>query len=169
MSTPRRPAPRSSPAPITATGWSCVSRLPTAARLALPVMNHSPSEEDSRIRVLIADDDRPFLESLQKLIDQQPELTVIGAAADGLEAIELADQLDPDAVVLDLHMPLLDGVSAAARLRRDHPSVCLIALTGDAEPALHRAVREAGADEVLLKNQLVEGLLDRLSTLRPAN
>jgi DNA-binding NarL/FixJ family response regulator len=131
-------------------------------------MNHSPSE-DSRIRVLIADDDQPFLESLQKLIDRQPELTVIGAAADGLEAIELADQLDPDAVVLDLHMPLLDGVSAAARLRRDHPSLCLIALTGDEEPALHRAVREAGADEVLLKTQLVEGLIERLSTLRPAN
>jgi DNA-binding NarL/FixJ family response regulator len=131
-------------------------------------MNHSPSE-DSRIRVLIADDDQPFLESLRKLIDRQPELTVIGAAADGLEAIELADQLDPDAVVLDLHMPLLDGVSAAARLRRDHPSVCLIALTGDEEPALHRAVREAGADEVLLKTQLVEGLIERLSTLRPAN
>ena len=131
-------------------------------------MNHSPSE-DSRIRVLIADDDQPFLESLQKLIDRQPELTVIGAAADGLEAIELADQLDPDAVVLDLHMSLLDGVSAAARLRRDHPSVCLIALTGDEEPALHRAVREAGADEVLLKTQLVEGLIERLSTLRPAN
>jgi len=131
-------------------------------------MNHSPSE-DSRIRVLIADDDQPFLESLQKLIDRQPELTVIGAAGDGLEAIELADQLDPDAVVLDLHMPLLDGVSAAARLRRDHPSVCLIALTGDEEPALHRAVRDAGADEVLLKTQLVEGLIERLSTLRPAN
>ena len=131
-------------------------------------MNHSPSE-DSRIRVLIADDDQPFLESLQKLIDRQPELTVIGAAADGLEAIELADQLDPDAVVLDLHMPLLDGVSAAARLRRDHPSLCLIALTGDEEPALHRAVRDAGADEVLLKTQLVEGLIERLSTLRPAN
>ena len=131
-------------------------------------MNHSPSE-DSRIRVLIADDDQPFLESLQKLIDRQPELTVIGAAGDGLEAIELADQLDPDAVVLDLHMPLLDGVSAAARLRRDHPSVCLIALTGDEEPALHRAVREAGADEVLLKTQLVEGLIERLSTLRPAS
>ena len=131
-------------------------------------MNHSPSE-DSRIRVLIADDDQPFLESLQKLIDRQPELTVIGAAADGLEAIELADQLDPDAVVLDLHMPLLDGVSAAARLRRDHPSVCLIALTGDEAPALHRAVRDAGADEVLLKNELLEGLIERLSTLRPAN
>ena len=91
---------------------------------------------------------------------------MIGAAANGLEAIELADQLDPDAVVLDLHMPLLDGVSAAARLRRDHPSLCLIALTGDEAPALHSAVRDAGADEVLLKNQLVEGLLERLATVR---
>jgi DNA-binding NarL/FixJ family response regulator len=125
-----------------------------------------PPSEDTRIRVLIADDDRPFLESLWELIGDQPELTVIGAAADGLEAIELTDQLDPDAVVLDLHMPLLDGVSATAHLRRDHPNLCLIALTGDEEPALHQAVREAGADEVLLKSQLVEGLFDRLSTLR---
>jgi two-component system response regulator YesN len=129
-------------------------------------MNPGPSG-NSRIRVLIADDDSEFLHSLRELIDRQPELTVSGAAANGLEAIELADLLDPDAVVLDLHMPLLDGVSAAARLRHDHPSLCLIALTGDDEPALHRAVREAGADEVLLKSQLVEGLLERLATLRP--
>jgi len=126
-------------------------------------MSHLPSESSS-IRVLIADDDVGFLDSLQELIDRQPELQVIGAAANGLEAIELADQLGPDAVVLDLHMPLLDGVSAAARLRRDHPSLCLIALTGDDAPALHRAVREAGADEVLLKDELVGGLLDRLTT-----
>ena len=126
-------------------------------------MTHVPPEESS-IRVLIADDDPGFLDSLQELIDRQPELHVIGAAANGLEAIELAEHLGPDAVVLDLHMPLLDGVSAAARLRRDHPSLCLIALTGDDAPALHRAVREAGADEVLLKDELVGGLLDRLTT-----
>ncbi|HYX88152.1 MAG TPA: response regulator transcription factor [Gaiellaceae bacterium] len=116
--------------------------------------------------MLIADDDRGFLTSLRQLIERQPELSVVGAAEDGLEAIELADDLDPDAVVIDLHMPLLDGVTAAARLRRDHPNVCLIALTGDQAPALHKAVREAGADEVLLKNELVEGLLDRLATVR---
>jgi DNA-binding NarL/FixJ family response regulator len=120
----------------------------------------------SRIRVLIADDDRAFLESLEQLIERQPELSVVGAAKDGLEAIELADDLDPDAVVIDLHMPLLDGVTAAARLRRDHPNVCLIALTGDEAPALHRAVREAGADEVLLKTELVEGLIERLAAAR---
>jgi DNA-binding NarL/FixJ family response regulator len=128
-------------------------------------MNH-PSPDEPHIRVLIADDDNAFLESLQALIDRQPELAVVGRAVDGLEAIELAEDLRPDAVVLDLHMPLLDGVSAATRLRRDHPSVCLIALTGDEAPALHRAVREAGADEVLLKSELVEGLVDRLSAAR---
>jgi DNA-binding NarL/FixJ family response regulator len=129
-------------------------------------MNQAPTDE-ARIRVLIADDDGAFLRSLQELIDRQPELVVIGAAENGLKAIELADEFGPDAVVLDLHMPLLDGVSAAARLRRDHPSVCLIALTGDEAPALHRAVREAGADDVLLKNELVEGLLERLAKVRP--
>src|SRR5690349_7090520 len=164
MSTPRRPAPRSSPAPMTATAC-CVSWPFTAARLALSSMNHVQVEKSS-IRVLIADDDAGFLESLQELIDRQPELHVIGAAANGLEAIELADKLAPDAVVLDLHMPLLDGVTAAARLRRDHPNLCLIALTGDDAPALHRAVREAGADEVLLKDELVGGLLDRLGAAR---
>ena len=121
---------------------------------------------ESGIRVLIADDDRPFLDSLRDLIERQPELSVVGEAADGLQAIELAEALDPDAVVIDLHMPLLDGVSAAARLRNDHPNVCLIALTGDDEPALHSAVREAGADEVLLKDELVGVLIERLAAAR---
>jgi DNA-binding NarL/FixJ family response regulator len=128
-------------------------------------MSSSPPD-DSLIRVLIADDDATYLRSLEELIDRQPEFSVIGAATDGLEAIELAEHLHPDAVVLDLHMPLLDGVSAAARLRRDHPNLCLIVLTGDGAPELHTAVREAGADEVLLKNELVGVLLDRLTTAR---
>ena len=118
------------------------------------------------VRVLLADDDQGFLDSLSLLIDGQPNLTVAGTAQDGLAAIELAEALGPDAVVIDLHMPLLDGVSAAARLRRDHPSLCLIALTGDSAPELHDAVREAGADEVLLKSELLEVLLDRLTTAR---
>ena len=118
------------------------------------------------IRVLLADDDEAYLASLRILIEHQPELQVVATVGDGLAAIEAAEQLQPEACVLDLHMPLLDGVTAAARLRRDHPSVCLIALTGDEAPALHRAVREAGADEVLLKNELVEGLLERLGAAR---
>jgi DNA-binding NarL/FixJ family response regulator len=118
------------------------------------------------IRVLLADDDEAFLEHLRGLIEGQRELSVVGTATNGLAAIELVDELDPDAAVLDLHMPLLDGVSACARLRRDHPSLCLVALTGDEAPALHRAARESGADDVLLKSQLVDGLLERLTAAR---
>jgi DNA-binding NarL/FixJ family response regulator len=122
--------------------------------------------ENGGIRVLLADDDEGYLESLRTLIDHQPELTVVGTARDGLEAIELADRLLPDAAVLDLHMPQVDGVAAVARLRKDHPSLCLIALTGDPDPELHRAVTEAGADGVLLKGQMISVLLDRLNAMR---
>jgi len=100
---------------------------------------------------------------VRELIEHQRELSVVGTATDGLAAIELVDDLAPDAAVLDLHMPLLDGVTTIARLRRDHPHLCLIALTGDNAPALHRAVKESGADDVLLKTQLVDGLVERLT------
>jgi DNA-binding NarL/FixJ family response regulator len=118
------------------------------------------------IRVLLADDDSGFVESLRPLIEDQPELTVVGAADNGLTAIELTDELEPDAIVIDLHMPLLDGVTAVARLRADHPNLCVIALTGDPGPELHRAVGDAGADAVLLKGELVDTLVERLSALR---
>jgi DNA-binding NarL/FixJ family response regulator len=118
------------------------------------------------IRVLLADDDAPFLEALSPLIERQPELAVVGTAGDGLAAIELAESLAPDAVVIDLHMPQLDGVTAVARLRRDHPSMCVIALTGDEHPALHQAVTEAGADAVLVKDEFVDVLVDRLAAAR---
>lgn len=118
------------------------------------------------IRVLLADDDARFLGSIRVLIDRQPELQVVGEALDGLEAIELADELRPDAAVVDLHMPQLDGVTAVARLRQDHPHLCLIALTGDDSEQLHAAAREAGADAVLLKGELIGGLVERLAALR---
>ena len=120
----------------------------------------------ANVRVLLADDDRGFLESLRALIDGQPHLSVAGTATDGLAAIELVESLDPDAVVIDLHMPLLDGVSAVARLRRDHPSLCLIALTGDETQRIHDAVREAGADAVLVKEDFLGTLMDRLRDVR---
>lgn len=123
---------------------------------------------EGTIQVLLADDDEGFLESLRTLIDQQQGFSVVGTATDGLGAIELVDQLDPQAAVIDLHMPLLDGVSAVARMRRDHPNLCLIALTGDDAPELHQAVKESGADEVLLKGELVETLVERLAAGRKA-
>jgi len=118
------------------------------------------------VRVLLADDDEDFLVSLRELIEAQRELSVVATASNGLAAIELVDELGPDAVVLDLHMPLLDGVTTMARLRRDHPHLCLIALTGDEAPELHSAAKDSGADDVLVKNAFVDGLLGRLTAAK---
>ena len=120
------------------------------------------------VGVLLVDDDPEFLDSLRPLIEHQPALTVAGTAGNGLDAIELADELDPDAVVIDLHMPIVDGVTAVARLRKDHPNLCLIALTGDPATELHDAVTEAGADAVLMKGDLVDSLVLRLRAVRAA-
>ena len=125
-----------------------------------------PEGAAASVRVLLADDDAAYLESLRPLIERQHELTVVGTAPNGLDAIELADELEPDAVVIDLHMPLVDGVTAVARLRKDHPNVCLIALTGDPDRELHEAVAAAGADAVLQKDTLVDTLVERLAAVR---
>src|SRR4051812_39880373 len=161
MSTPRRPAPRSRPAPINATGGA-VSARAILARLTASGM------DDAAINVLLADDDEGFLASLRELVDRQPELTVVATATDGMQAIELAARFQPEAAVIDLHMPLLHGVEAIARLRHDHPSMCLIALTGDGDRNLHETVTRAGADAVLEKGQMVGALIDRLTNVRAA-
>lgn len=129
-------------------------------------MEESPAER--RITVVLADDDRGFVESLRGMVDERPRLSVVGVAGDGLEAIELVDELAPEAVVIDLHMPRLDGVSALARMRQDHPRLCLIAITADTAPELHRAAEEAGADAVLMKDELLDELSDRIVAARAA-
>jgi two-component system response regulator DesR len=126
----------------------------------------SVMHDRATIRVLLADDDEDYAASLGRLIDEQPELTVVGIAHDGLQTVQLAEELDPDAVVVDLHMPRLDGVSAVGRLRHDKPHLCLIAVTGDHDEALHRAAEDAGADGVLVKGEIIAALVDRLRSGR---
>jgi DNA-binding NarL/FixJ family response regulator len=123
-------------------------------------------EPDGAIQVLVADDDERYADSLRRLIDQQPELAVVGLAYDGLQALELAETLAPDAVVVDLHMPKLDGVATVDRLRRRYPHLCLIALTGDEDHRLHQAASDAGADGVLVKGEIIERLVERLRAAR---
>ncbi len=118
------------------------------------------------IKVLIADDDGGYLRFLRELIDSQPELSVVAAAPDGAEVLVLAQEVQPDAVVVDLHMPRLDGIAAVARLRHTYPALCLIAVTGDPDPSLHDDAIAAGADAVLEKRELAEALVERLAKVR---
>jgi two-component system, NarL family, response regulator DesR len=124
------------------------------------------NSDQGTVRVLLADDDRRYAAALRLLIEEQPELTVVGLAYDGEETLDLADELEPDAVVVDLHMPNVDGVTAIRKLREAHPHICLIALTGDESTDIHARATEAGADGVLVKGQMLEALVERLRGAR---
>jgi DNA-binding NarL/FixJ family response regulator len=123
--------------------------------------------EQDVIRIVLADDDEAFLASLRELIQEHPSLSVEATATDGVRATELVRELQPDALVIDLHMPRLDGVGAIAQLRENHPDLCVIALTGDESREIHDAVAAAGGDAVLLKSEIVENLAERLVATIP--
>jgi DNA-binding NarL/FixJ family response regulator len=115
------------------------------------------------LRVLLVDDQALFREALATLLEVRPEVEVVGGAANGAEALAQAAELGPDVVLMDLHMPVLDGIAATRRLRVEHPAVRVLALTTfDDDEDVFAALR-AGAVGYLLKDvtgdRLVEALL----------
>ncbi|MFB9442054.1 response regulator transcription factor [Dactylosporangium vinaceum] len=103
-------------------------------------------------RVLIADDHAMVREGLFRFLSLSEDLEPVGAAADGQQAVELAHALRPDLVLMDLLMPVLDGVSATAAIRRELPGVEVMALSGYLEPQLIADALHAGAVGYLLKD-----------------
>ncbi|MGY6652696.1 response regulator [Amycolatopsis sp. TRM77291] len=115
------------------------------------------------VRVLIVDDQALFREALATLLEVQPEIDVVGEAGDGEEAVRLCAELRPDVALMDLRMPVLDGIAATARLRAEQPDVRVLALTTfDDDEDVFAALR-AGAVGYLLKDvsstRLVEALV----------
>src|SRR5688572_30884787 len=96
------------------------------------------------VRVLIADDHRLFAEALEAILSTEQRIQVVGRAADGSEAVELARTLRPDVVALDISMPVMDGFEAAAELGKlEHPPAVLM-LTGSSSPHDVDRARRAG-------------------------
>ena len=115
------------------------------------------------VQVLLVDDQALFREALATLLEVRPEIEVVGEAGDGAAALDRVAVLRPDVVLMDLHMPVLDGVAATRRLRVEHPEVRVLALTTfDDDEDVFAALR-AGAVGYLLKDvsgdRLVEALL----------
>ncbi len=110
------------------------------------------------IRILIADDHPVVRTGLEGMLASQPEFEVIGAASNGKQALELAERLRPDVVLMDLRMPELDGVAATTEIRRRLPQVQVLVLTTyDSDADILRAI-EAGAIGYLLKDAPREDL-----------
>jgi two-component system, NarL family, response regulator LiaR len=104
------------------------------------------------IRVLIADDHRVVREGLKMFLHLDPELEVIGEASDGQQACQLAREIQPDVVLMDLLMPVMDGITAISVIRQELPDVEVIALTSVLEDASVVGAIRAGAIGYLLKD-----------------
>jgi DNA-binding NarL/FixJ family response regulator len=118
---------------------------------------------DVPVRVLLVDDQALFREALAVLLDARTDVEVVGEAANGDEALRSASELRPDVVLMDLRMPVLNGIAATRRLRAEQPDVRVIALTTfDDDEEVFAALR-AGAIGYLLKDvsslRLVEAIL----------
>jgi DNA-binding NarL/FixJ family response regulator len=117
------------------------------------------------IRVLIADDQALVRTGFRVILGAEPDLEVIGEAADGREAIEAARTLRPEVVLMDIRMPNLDGIDATRRLvQGDHPPRVLILTTFDLDEYVYDALR-AGASGFLLKDAAAEELLHAIRVI----
>jgi DNA-binding NarL/FixJ family response regulator len=114
------------------------------------------------VRVLLVDDQALFREALATLLEVRAEIEVVGEAGNGVEALDRVPALRPDVVLMDLHMPVLDGIGATRRLRVEHPDVRVLALTTfDDDEDVFAALR-AGAVGYLLKDVSSERLVEAL-------
>jgi DNA-binding NarL/FixJ family response regulator len=112
----------------------------------------------SRVRVLIVDDHTYFRRGVAKLLEASGEFEVVGEAGNGLEALHMARQLIPDLVLMDISMPLLDGIQATRRVKAEMPNLTVVVLTSsDEDHHLFEAIK-AGAQGYLLKNMDPEAL-----------
>lgn len=128
--------------------------------------NQVPSEGPGRIRILVADDHPVVRAGLVAVLTQEPDLDVVAQAENGERAVALFEEHQPDVVLMDLRMPLMDGVEAIRRIADKFPTARVLALTtyeGDAD--IRRAL-DAGARGYLLKDMLLSDVITAVRRVR---
>jgi DNA-binding NarL/FixJ family response regulator len=120
-------------------------------------MAFTPSDERA-VRILIADDHRLFAESLMALLSEDDRVDVVGIADDGQEAVDLALELEPDVILMDLKMPVLDGFEATRQLRDAGCNAQILIVTGTDEEIESEEAAVAGASGYLRKERSVAEL-----------
>ncbi len=118
-----------------------------------------PAPSAEGIRVLFVDDHKVLRQGLIKLLAGQPGIQVIGEAANGREALSLVRQLRPDVVVMDITMPVMDGLEATRRIKAEYPAIHVIGLSVYEEAEAARRMRQAGAELFVSKNASSSQLL----------
>jgi DNA-binding NarL/FixJ family response regulator len=109
-------------------------------------------------RVLVAEDDEAFLGVLEAVLEAHGDFAVIGRARNGKEAVELAARLEPDLVVMDIEMPVVDGVEATRTICERHPGLPVVAISGHDYEERVLEIRHAGAVDYVRKARLEDEL-----------
>ena len=122
--------------------------------------------QEKTIKVLIADDHPPFAEGLRRLLAEQTDLQPVGIATDGDEAVEMAQQLQPDVVVMDIAMPKVNGIEATKTIKRNLPNTTVLVLSAYGYHPYVISALEAGAGGYLLKNVPLRELMNAIRALR---
>jgi DNA-binding NarL/FixJ family response regulator len=120
------------------------------------------NELETPIRVLIADDHRLFAEALEAILSGESQIEVVGRARNGAEAVELALELEPDVVLMDISMPVMDGIEATRRIRDARPDACVVMLTGSTSVADVDRSRDAGATGYVTKDRIASELVEAI-------
>ena len=119
------------------------------------------------MRVLIADDHRLFGQALEAVLTGEREFEVVGYARDGREAVDLATELHPDVTLMDLSMPVLDGVEATREIRKANPEACILMLTGSNSQVDIDRARKAGAAGYVTKDRIASELIEAIRDVIP--
>jgi signal transduction histidine kinase len=117
------------------------------------------------LRVLLVDDHAPIRRSLKQLIELKGRYTVVGEGVNGAEAIERVEDLQPDLVLMDMNMPVMNGAEATRVIKERHPDIQVLALTAFADMALVSAMVKAGASGYLIKGGSAEELMESLDAV----
>ena len=112
--------------------------------------------------MLIADDEPLFIESVQALLAHDERVEVVGTATNGQDAVDLAVALEPDVTLMDISMPMLDGIEATRRIRKRLPDACVLVLTGSSIAADVDRARQAGVTAFLTKDRIGTQLVDAI-------
>jgi DNA-binding NarL/FixJ family response regulator len=122
----------------------------------------------TRYRILVAEDDEAFVETIRALLDANGRFELAGHARNGREAVRLAKRLEPDAVLMDIEMPVVDGVEATRLLRAELPDLPILAISGHDYEERVLEIRLAGAADYVRKARIEEELTRALTALLDA-
>jgi two-component system, NarL family, response regulator LiaR len=116
----------------------------------------------SHIRVLIVDDHEILRMGLALFLENHDDFMLVGEASNGKQAIELCDQLQPDVVLMDIMMPVMDGITATHIISQQHPEIAIVMLTSSFTGGREKEAREAGARGYMRKNVTGEKIAETI-------